>query len=119
MSDQIRDCTLPLVERPVRQAEFERLFADAVEHVERASAHRLRMRLAGEVGLASRVRDLTERETRCCSFFTFTITPLDAPTGERLTLEIEVPASHADVLESLGRLTGLPPFDGPARTALT
>jgi len=116
MSDLVRDCTLPLAERPARQAELERLFAGAVEHVERVSARRLRMRLAGEAGLASRVRDLTGRETLCCSFFTFTITPQDAAGGERLTLEVEVPAGHEDVLESFGELAA-PKGGGGQRAA--
>jgi hypothetical protein len=62
------------------------------------------MRLTGATGLAATVRDLTARETECCSFFTFTVTPEAAPDGEALTLDIEVPTRYADVLASLASL---------------
>jgi hypothetical protein len=51
--------------------------------------------------LVARVRDLTARETECCSFFAFTITPRQAADGEAAILDIEVSAAHADVLASL------------------
>src|SRR5689334_7657995 len=66
-------CTLPTVERPVRLAEFDALFADAVRSVRR-EAGQLRLHLTGPEGLRERVRDLAERETACCSFFSFVIT---------------------------------------------
>ena len=100
-------CTLPTAERPLRLAEFDTLFA-AVRHLEVLSPTRGRLRLAGPPGLAATVRDLTERETRCCSFFTFTVTPQPAADGEAVILEVQVPARYADVLESLtGRATAI------------
>ena len=61
------------------------------------------MRLTGVAGLTAGVRDLTARETECCSFFTFTITPEPTVDGETIVLDIEVPQAYADVLESLAQ----------------
>jgi hypothetical protein len=96
-------CALPTAERPLRLAEFDDLFAAAVRGVERLDPTHTRMRLTGPAGLAARLRDLTARETECCSFFTFTTTPEPAADGEAVVLDIEVPAAHADVLASLAR----------------
>jgi len=96
-------CTLPTVERPLRLAEFDTLFTTAVRTVETLDPTHARMRLAGPTGLDATVRDLTARETACCSFFTFTVTAVpDAdPDTEALTLDVRVPARYADVLASL------------------
>jgi len=94
-------CTLPTVERPLRLNEFDDLFAAAVRQVDTIGATHARMRLTGPAGLEARVRDLTAREAKCCSFFTFTTTPEPADDGEALTLDVAVPAHYADVLESL------------------
>jgi hypothetical protein len=94
-------CTLPTAEQPVRLAEFDDLFANAVRGIETLGRTRSRMRLSGPAGLAARVRDLTARETECCSFFTFTVTSEPAADGETVVLDIEVPAEYADVLGAL------------------
>ena len=99
-------CTLPTAERPLRLAEFDALFATAVRQVDPVGPTHARMRMTGLVGLAATVRDLTARETECCSFFTFTVTPEPADEGERLTLDVEVPAQYADVLASLAARAG-------------
>jgi hypothetical protein len=96
-------CTLPTAERPLRLAEFDDLFATAVRRVEPVDPGHVRMSLTGPPGLAATVRDLTARETACCSFFTFTVTPHPATGGEELTLDIEVPAAYTGVLDSLAR----------------
>jgi hypothetical protein len=96
-------CTLPSVDRPLRLAEFDDLFANAVRSVETLGRTRARMRLAGPAGLAARVRDLAAREFECCSFFAFTITPEPAVDGEAMVLDIQVPAAHADVLGVLAQ----------------
>lgn len=94
-------CTLPTVDQPLRLREFDELFATAVRRVQTITPTHARMALTGDAGLAAAVRDLTARETGCCSFFTFTLTPEPAQVGEALTLDIEVPAQYADVLASL------------------
>jgi hypothetical protein len=103
-------CSLPTVERPLRLAELDDLFATAVRGVEPVGPTHARMRLAGLAGLAATVADLTARETECCSFFTFTITsqPADEPasSGEALFLDVRVPAQYADVLAALVQRAG-------------
>jgi hypothetical protein len=102
MSFQVPDaCTLPTVEQPLRLAEFDELFANAVSRVEQVTAQHVRMRLAGPVGLEATARDLTARESECCSFFSFTITPEPADQGEALWLDIAVPVQYAGVLDAL------------------
>ena len=94
-------CTLPAVDRPLRLAEFDDLFATAVRDIEAVAPTHARMRLTGAAGLEATVRDLTARETGCCSFLTFTVTPEPTTDGEAVTLDVEVPAQYADVLASL------------------
>ncbi len=89
-------CTLPTAERPLRSTEFDALFAAAVRRVEQRGRD-IRLHLRGEPGLADRVRDLTERETQCCSFFTFGV----AGTDLDLTLDIAVPPARQEILEAL------------------
>jgi hypothetical protein len=100
-------CALPTVEQPLRLAEFDALFAAAVRHVDTVSPTHARLHLTGPAGLAATVRDLTARESECCSFFTFsTTTGQRADDGEAVTLDVEVPARYADVLASLVRSAG-------------
>ncbi len=112
-------CTLPTVERPLRLAEFDALFATAVRRVDTVGPTHARLRLTGPAGLAATVRDLTARETECCSFFTFTVTPEPADQGEVLTLDVEVPAQYADVLASLAERAGTIALGHPSGEAST
>jgi hypothetical protein len=89
-------CTLPSTDRPLRVAEFDALFAAAVRDVRRSSPTELSVTLAAAPGRADLVRDLTRRETECCSFFTF-----ELAEGDPLQLRITVPPAHADVLDAL------------------
>jgi hypothetical protein len=90
-------CTLPTAERPVRVAEFDELFAAGLRDQQRLARTRLRWRL--DMAAEAAARDLTGRESECCSFFTFTF----APAGAALQLAVEVPAGHAGVLDALAR----------------
>jgi hypothetical protein len=99
-------CTLPTAAQPLRLAEFDALFATAVRQVEQLDATHARLRMAGPAGLADTVRDLTARETECCSFFGFTVAAEPVPDGEGVVLDVEVPARHADVLASLIQRAG-------------
>ena len=100
-------CTLPTADQPLRVAEFDDLFATALRAIERPdAAGRARLVLAGGDDLAERVQRLADAETACCSFFTFTLTPLttdkvDAADRTMLALDIEVPVARADVLAAL------------------
>lgn len=107
-------CTLPTAARPLRVAEFEALFAAALRSVHRLDQRHVRMQLAGEAGLTARVLDLTARENECCGFFDFAVRPVESQVGEALTLEIEVPAAYADVLDGLARLAEAAAADGRA-----
>lgn len=90
-------CTLPTAEQPLRVAEFDALFGQAVQAVERLDPERLRMRLDFSPAVAARAADLAARENGCCSFFTFTLTIADGS----LTLDTTVPAEHVAVLDAL------------------
>ncbi len=89
-------CTMPTSERPLRLAEFDELFVEELRQVER-DGDRVRMHFEGGPGLRERVADLTERESSCCSFFTFTIDGTDRD----LTLAIAVPPARREILDSL------------------
>ncbi|MEV0272697.1 hypothetical protein AB0H43_28290 [Hamadaea sp. NPDC050747] len=101
-------CTLPTAEQPLRVAEFDALFAASLRHAERRTPTRLRLTLAcstepadaspADDSLADAVRDLAARETRCCSFFTFTVA---TPEPGVVRLDVEVPSGHVDVLDAL------------------
>lgn len=90
-------CTLPTVEQPLRVTEFDQLFATALRTQQRPSPTTLKWNLdpAAEVD----ARDLTARESACCTFFTFTFRPSD----DALWLEVEVPPKYAEVLDALER----------------
>jgi hypothetical protein len=89
-------CTMPTAERPLRLAEFDELFATSVRTVERRGSG-VRLHLAGEDGLVDQVRDLTARETSCCSFFSFAV----EGTDHNLTLDISVPPERQQILDAL------------------
>ncbi|MDF2575872.1 MAG: hypothetical protein K0S05_2784 [Agromyces sp.] len=100
-------CTLPTVERPLREQEFERLFASSLRGVTRTSATSADFALAP--GRAAIARDLAARETSCCSFFTFDIRDdggVDGGVGDGAdggVMAVTVPPAHAAVLEALVR----------------
>ena len=88
-------CTLPTVDQPVRLSEFDELFATALHHQVRLSPQRLRWELDSQAEQTA--RDLTSRETQCCSFFTFDFTT----TEDELVVEVTVPPAQTDVLDAL------------------
>ena len=94
----VDDCTLPTAERPLRVAEFDELFARSVRSQERAGRVRLRWTLDPVAEAVA--RDLTARESRCCSFFTFTFRGGAGDDGA-LVVEVEVPEARVAVLDAL------------------
>jgi hypothetical protein len=90
-------CTLPTVERPLRVAEFDELFADALRGLERYEPTGLRMELDPTPEVAGRAAALVVREAGCCSFFTFAL----VATGGELRLDITVPPTQTEVLDAL------------------
>jgi hypothetical protein len=89
-------CTLPSEQQPLRVAEFDDLFRDCVIRVDRAAPTSLRLTLNPGDEVAARVRDLVARETQCCSFFTFDLSP--APHG--LHVQVQVPPEQIAVLDA-------------------
>jgi hypothetical protein len=89
-------CTLPTAERPLRVAEFDALFADALLDVDRPEPGRVRLVLNEAV--EERARELAQRETACCSFFTFAF---HRDQQGRLLMDVGAPAEHSAVVEAL------------------
>jgi hypothetical protein len=90
-------CTLPTVEQPLRVAEFDELFASAVQPVERVDPTGLRIRLPADAVTAATARDLIARETACCSFFAFELRASSGGTE----LVVRVPPSQVAVLDAM------------------
>ncbi|VXB56545.1 hypothetical protein [Aeromicrobium sp. 9AM] len=89
-------CTLPTVDRPLREAEFDALFVHDVIGVEDAPEG-VRLELRAETDVVARAAELAVRETSCCSFFRF---ELSIAHGNTTMLVSAVP-DHADVLDAL------------------
>ena len=89
-------CTLPTAERPLRLAEFDALFATSARRVTR-DQRGVRIHLEGDSTLRERVRDLAERETTCCSFFSFAI---EGPSNA-VVMAISVPKNRREILDAL------------------
>lgn len=94
-------CTLPTAERPLRVAEFDALFADALLGVDRQGPGRVRLVLDGAA--EDRARELARRETGCCSFFTFAF---HGDGRGRLLMDVSAPDEHAAVVDALAARTG-------------
>jgi hypothetical protein len=105
-------CTLPTTEQPLRVAEFDDLFAGHLTGVQQHDAAHARLRLTGGAGLEARVQQLADRESGCCSFFTFTVTAVEGDTGPSaprdgatdevgVLLDIAVAENSVEVLAAL------------------
>ncbi|WP_217212925.1 hypothetical protein [Streptomyces sp. AC550_RSS872] len=101
-----QSCTLPTEEQPLRIAEWDELLTERLTALSRPGPQRLRLELSDAAAAEDRVRDLAERESGCCSFFTFEVTVV----AGAVRLDIGVDAVHEAVLEALAeratRLTG-------------
>ncbi|MCJ0868614.1 hypothetical protein [Streptomyces sp. AP-93] len=98
-----QSCTLPTEERPLRVAEWDTLLAERMTSLSRP-ALRLSLSLAAGPDVEEAVRDLLERESGCCSFFAFTVSPGEDVIG----LDIEVGPEHESVLDALVARAALP-----------
>jgi hypothetical protein len=94
----VEACTLPTVERPLRLAEFDDLFATTLRSVEKTEPTRARLLLTGDEAVAERTLRLADAESSCCSFFTFGVTTVEPGL---VAFDIEVPAAYAYVLAGL------------------
>jgi hypothetical protein len=97
-----QSCTLPTAEQPLRNAEFDELFRTAVRDVVREDPARLRLTLTPTEAVAATAAGLVQRETECCSFFTFTLTA----SGDGLALSVTVPPAHVEVLDAIASRAG-------------
>lgn len=88
-------CTLPTEEQPLREAEFDVLFATALVGVARPEPDRLRLTFDRD----AEIEDLVARESSCCSFFAFEI----STTPDGLVLDVRVPAARVGVLDGIAR----------------
>ena len=94
----VEACTLPTVERPLRLAEFDDLFATTLRSVEMTEPTRVRLLLTGDEAVADRTQRLADAESSCCSFFSFGVSTVEAGL---VAFDIEVPAAYAEVLAAL------------------
>lgn len=92
-------CSLPTVDRPLRLAEFDTLFASALRSVERPGTTWLQLRLADDDGVHDHVQDLAAREGSCCGFFEFAV----HRDADEVVLDVRVPAARAEVLDGLAQ----------------
>ena len=114
------ECTLATAERPLRVAEFDDLFAFVVR-AERREPQRLdvvfrriveapardlgathtinptRLDLTLPKAMEAGARSLADRESQCCTFFTFGF----KPDGEHVVMHIEVPSTRTNVLDAI------------------
>lgn len=90
-------CTLPTADQPARLAEFDALFTSSLREVRRDEPGLLRLRLHGGAEVEATARDLTARETECCSFFGFTV----SRTGDEVLVDVRVPADKEIVLDGI------------------
>lgn len=96
-------CTLPTAERPLRAADFDRVFAEDLNSVTRDNPDVLMMRFRARAGLREELTELTRRESSCCSFFRFELA--EAPDG--VVLRVSVPSGRSEVLDDLQRRASL------------
>lgn len=89
-------CTLPTDQQPGAVAEFDELFRDRIIEIDRAGPMSLRLTLHGGDEVTARVQDLTARETQCCSFFTFEL----SPGAHGLRLHVQVTPEQVAVLDA-------------------
>lgn len=88
-------CTLPTIERPLREREFTNLFRTALREINQTGPERADFVLAPDAGHTA--RELAGRETSCCSFFDFTFTE----ASQAVVMTVTVPADHTAVLAAL------------------
>lgn len=92
-------CSLPTEQQPLRVAEFDALFQDTLRWAERRDDTWLRLGLAESDGTYDRARELTARESACCSFFAFDVQRADS----EIVIDVRVPAGRNSVLDGLHR----------------
>lgn len=87
-------CTLPTVEQPIRVAEFDQFFTTSARTTHRP--YPARLEIVVDPAAETQARELAERESSCCSFFTFDI----AATADGLVMSVGVPPAYIEVLDA-------------------
>ena len=106
-------CTLPAADLPGRLAEFDAAFAAGLRRAEVISPTHARLVFTADQAQAEALAGLLDRESQCCSFFTFD----QKAEGGQVTVDVTVPPAHAETLAALaGRAAGhLAGQEPPAR----
>jgi hypothetical protein len=92
------ECTLSVVERPRRAAEFAALFASALRGLARPEPWRAVFTLDGTDRVETQVRDLVAKEQACCPVFDFAI---KRTKDGALRLEVRVDDRRTAALDAL------------------
>ena len=87
----------------MRLAEFDSLLGSA-RSAEREDPTHLTLYFDEVDGLEAQARDLTARESSCCSFFGFNV----ANDHGQVIVGIQVPDQHTSILDSMQSRTGRP-----------
>ena len=90
-------CTLPAADLPGRLAEFDAAFAAGLRHAELVSPTHARLVFTADRAQSEALAGLLDRESQCCSFFTFG----QRAEGDTVTVDVTVPPAHAAVLSAL------------------
>jgi len=102
-------CTLPTARQPLRIAEFNELFATALRGLHRLEPTRLRLTLDPSAEIEAAARELTARESQCCSFFSFEFNRV----FDGLDLDVTVPVAYVAVLDGLVAHTNVAATEDP------
>ncbi|MTE14600.1 hypothetical protein [Nocardia aurantiaca] len=87
-------CTLLTVDQPIRVAEFDQFFTTSSRATRRPGPVRLEVIVDPDAEAVA--RELAERESSCCSFFSF-----DFSAGaEGLVIGVGVPTAYTEVLDA-------------------
>ena len=93
----IDSCTLPAADLPGRLAEFDAAFAAGLRHAEVISPAHARLVFTADRAQTGALAGLLDRESQCCSFFTFD----QRAEGGLVTVDVTVPPAHAETLSAL------------------
>lgn len=91
-------CSLPLADQPARVAEWDDLLSGSVRAMTEVPGG-LRLELDRTPSVCVQLTDLAERESRCCSFLTFTITV----SSDALRLDVTAESGYEKVAAAMAR----------------
>ena len=89
-------CTLSASDARSQLSEWQGILSHSVDNSERVSPNRLQLRFSADADIES-VINLAQRESACCTFFSFSI----EIATDHLLLIIEVPNEAVQILDQL------------------